>query len=121
MYLNSGLSSSRNHYGQRVITREADLVTAHEFGHNWGSEHDPDIPECSPAASHGGSYLMYTYSVSGYDVNNKVIDPLQSRVTRILRKGDPIIICLKYRYWVFPDVFYFGEGFTKWPEAIYQT
>jgi len=41
--LNSGLSSSRNHYGQRVITREADLVTAHEFGHNWGSEHDPDV------------------------------------------------------------------------------
>jgi len=35
LYLNSGLSSSRNHYGQRVITREADLVTAHEFGHNW--------------------------------------------------------------------------------------
>ncbi|KAF4521453.1 hypothetical protein B566_EDAN010610 [Ephemera danica] len=71
LYLNSGLSSSRNHYGQRVITREADLVTAHEFGHNWGSEHDPDIPECSPGASQGGSYLMYTYSVSGYDVNNK--------------------------------------------------
>lgn len=73
LYLNSGLSSSRNHYGQRVITREADLVTAHEFGHNWGSEHDPDIPECSPSASQGGSFLMYTYSVSGYDVNNKVI------------------------------------------------
>lgn len=72
LYLNSGLSSSRNHYGQRVITREADLVTAHEFGHNWGSEHDPDIQECSPSASQGGSYLMYTYSVSGYDVNNKV-------------------------------------------------
>lgn len=73
LYLNSGLSSSRNHYGQRVITREADLVTAHEFGHNWGSEHDPDVAECSPAASQGGSYLMYTYSVSGYDVNNKVL------------------------------------------------
>lgn len=72
LYLNSGLSSSRNHYGQRVITREADLVTAHEFGHNWGSEHDPDRPECSPSASQGGSYLMYTYSVSGYDINNKV-------------------------------------------------
>lgn len=74
LYLNSGLSSSRNHYGQRVITREADLVTAHEFGHNWGSEHDPDIPECSPGASQGGSFLMYTYSVSGYDVNNKVTE-----------------------------------------------
>lgn len=55
-----------------MITREADLVTAHEFGHNWGSEHDPDIPDCSPSASQGGSFLMYTYSVSGYDVNNKV-------------------------------------------------
>ena len=54
------------------MTREADLVTAHELGHNWGSEHDPDLPECSPPASQGGSYLMYTYSVSGYDVNNKV-------------------------------------------------
>ncbi|CAH0724941.1 unnamed protein product, partial [Brenthis ino] len=82
LYLNSGLSSSRNHYGQRVITREADLVTAHEFGHNWGSEHDPDMAECSPAASHGGSYLMYTYSVSGYDVNNKRFSPCSLRSIR---------------------------------------
>ncbi|XP_045468952.1 ADAM 17-like protease [Harmonia axyridis] len=82
LYLNSGLSSSRNHYGQRVITREADLVTAHEFGHNWGSEHDPDIPECSPSASQGGSYLMYTYSVSGYDVNNKKFSPCSLRSIR---------------------------------------
>ncbi|KAK6627964.1 hypothetical protein RUM44_010446 [Polyplax serrata] len=82
LYLNSGLSSSRNHYGQRVITREADLVTAHEFGHNWGSEHDPDIPECSPGASQGGSYLMYTYSVSGYDVNNKRFSPCSLRSIR---------------------------------------
>ncbi|XP_026325976.1 ADAM 17-like protease [Hyposmocoma kahamanoa] len=82
LYLNSGLSSSRNHYGQRVITREADLVTAHEFGHNWGSEHDPDVAECSPAASQGGSYLMYTYSVSGYDVNNKRFSPCSLRSIR---------------------------------------
>ena len=68
------------HY--RVITREADLVTAHEFGHNWGSEHDPDVPECSPSASHGGSYLMYTYSVSGYDVNNKRFSPCSLRFIR---------------------------------------
>ena len=32
------------------------------------------LKECSPSASQGGSYLMYTYSVSGYDVNNKVKD-----------------------------------------------
>jgi disintegrin and metalloproteinase domain-containing protein 17 len=40
-----------NCFLSRVITREADLVTAHEFGHNWGSEHDPDSSECSPSAS----------------------------------------------------------------------
>ncbi|KAL1417115.1 hypothetical protein MTO96_027168 [Rhipicephalus appendiculatus] len=82
LYLNSGLSTSRNHYGQRVITREADLVTAHEFGHNWGSEHDPDLPECSPDSQRGGSYLMYTYSVSGYDPNNKKFSPCSVRSIR---------------------------------------
>ena len=71
-----------HNFYSRVITREADLVTAHEFGHNWGSEHDPDVPECSPSASHGGSYLMYTYSVSGYDVNNKKFSPCSLRFIR---------------------------------------
>jgi len=41
-------------------------------GHNWGSEHDPDNSKCSPSTSHGGKYLMYMYSVSGMDSNNKV-------------------------------------------------
>ena len=38
-----------HNFYSRVITREADLVTAHEFGHNWGSEHDPDVPKCFPS------------------------------------------------------------------------
>uniref|UniRef100_A0A336LS44 CSON015415 protein n=1 Tax=Culicoides sonorensis TaxID=179676 RepID=A0A336LS44_CULSO len=43
---------------------------------------DPDIPECSPSASQGGSFLMYTYSVSGYDVNNKKFSPCSLRSIR---------------------------------------
>lgn len=82
VYLNSGLSSSSNLYGRRVITREAELVTAHEFGHNWGSEHDPDIPECSPNSRHNGSFLMYSYSVSGLDVNNRKFSPCSIRSIR---------------------------------------
>jgi disintegrin and metalloproteinase domain-containing protein 17 len=74
LYLNSGLTTTKNAFGHGIITREAVLVTAHEFGHNWGSEHDPHTDECSPAAKKGGSYIMYTYSVSGYDENNKVSD-----------------------------------------------
>ncbi|CAB4064239.1 ADAM17 [Lepeophtheirus salmonis] len=100
LYLNSGLSSSRNHYGQRVITREADLVTAHEFGHNWGSEHDPDSSECSPSASQGGSYLMYTYSVSGYDINNKKFSPCSLRFIRkvLLAKSSRCFLSLKNHF-----------------------
>ncbi|GFU62880.1 ADAM 17-like protease [Trichonephila clavipes] len=51
-------------------------------GHNWGSEHDPDLPECSPDGRHGGSFLMYTYSVSGYDPNNKKFSPCSIRSVR---------------------------------------
>ena len=67
----------------RIDHHTCDLVTtAHEFGHNWGSEHDPDSSECSPSASQGGSYLMYTYSVSGYDINNKKFSPCSLRFIR---------------------------------------
>ena len=53
LYLNSGLTSTRNYYGEKVVTREAHLDTVHELAPNWGSEHDPDLPECSPQASQG--------------------------------------------------------------------
>lgn len=42
------------------------------IGHNWGSEHDPDTPGCAPGVEKGGKYLMYPYSVSGYEHNNQV-------------------------------------------------
>ena len=48
------------------------IAVLSEFGHNWGSQHDPDTTECAPSTSSGGKYLMYTYSVTGYDSNNQV-------------------------------------------------
>ena len=44
-------------------------------GHNFGSEHDPDTPECAPADNQedGGKYIMYPASVSGQLPNNKVM------------------------------------------------
>ena len=50
LYLNTGLSSTLNVANRSILTREADLVTTHELGHNWGSEHDPDTSECSPSS-----------------------------------------------------------------------
>ncbi|KFD65242.1 hypothetical protein M514_11890 [Trichuris suis] len=79
VYFNTALTSVRSSYGGPVVTREADIVTAHEFGHNWGSPHDPVSKECSPPIAAGGPYIMFTYSVSGYDQNNKIFSPCSRR------------------------------------------
>ena len=74
--VNIGLSSykSASLRQGRLLQREAELVTAHEFGHNWGSEHDPNDSPCAPdSGSQGGNFLMYAYSNQGHDRNNDVI------------------------------------------------
>lgn len=56
-----------------MILQEADLVTTHELGHNFGAEHDPDgLAECAPNEDQGGKYVMYPIAVSGDHENNKV-------------------------------------------------
>lgn len=60
--------------GVFVSLQEADLVTTHELGHNFGAEHDPDnIAFCAPSDDQGGKFVMYPIAVSGDHVNNKVI------------------------------------------------
>lgn len=69
--LNTGLSTSKNSKGHKILSLEASLVTTHELGHNWGSEHDPDTTDCAPPTIKGGHFLMYPYAVMGYETNNK--------------------------------------------------
>ncbi|XP_068705406.1 ADAM 17-like protease [Montipora foliosa] len=80
LYLNTGLSSTVN-WGRKLLTEEADIVTAHEIGHNFGSEHDPDTDECAPAdtKAQGGKFIMYPASVSGQLRNNKEFSPCSKR------------------------------------------
>ncbi|XP_076460150.1 ADAM 17-like protease [Babylonia areolata] len=78
--LNTGWSTTLNSNKDTVLAQQAQLVTAHELGHNWGAEHDPDTDECSPSSVFGsGKYLMYAYSVNGYDSNNNVFSPCSKR------------------------------------------
>uniref|UniRef100_H2YQN9 Uncharacterized protein n=1 Tax=Ciona savignyi TaxID=51511 RepID=H2YQN9_CIOSA len=74
LYLNTGLTSTVN-WGQRILTTEADLVTAHEFGHNFGAEHDEPSSankdeNCSPGQANGGNYIMNPAAVNGEYPNN---------------------------------------------------
>ncbi|XP_037541956.1 disintegrin and metalloproteinase domain-containing protein 17, partial [Nematolebias whitei] len=79
IYLNTGLTSTKN-YGKTILTKEADLVTTHELGHNFGAEHDPDnVMYCAPREDHGGKYVMYPIAVSGDHVNNKLFSTCSKR------------------------------------------
>uniref|UniRef100_A0A3P8PWH5 ADAM metallopeptidase domain 17 n=1 Tax=Astatotilapia calliptera TaxID=8154 RepID=A0A3P8PWH5_ASTCA len=95
IYLNTGLTSTKN-YGKTILTKEADLVTTHELGHNFGAEHDPDKPECAPREDQGGKYVMYPIAVSGDHVNNKMFSDCSKRsIVKRLRLKAPS--CFKER------------------------
>ncbi|KAL2098798.1 hypothetical protein ACEWY4_005278 [Coilia grayii] len=90
-YLNTGLTSTKN-YGKTILTKEADLVTTHELGHNFGAEHDPDnIAHCAPSDDHGGKFVMYPIAVSGDHVNNKRFSNCsKTSVSKTLRFKAPV-------------------------------
>ncbi|XP_056283324.1 disintegrin and metalloproteinase domain-containing protein 17a isoform X1 [Pseudoliparis swirei] len=95
-YLNTGLTSTKN-YGKTILTKEADLVTTHELGHNFGAEHDPDnIPYCAPSDDQGGKFVMYPIAVSGDHYNNKRFSNCSKiSVGKTLRFKAPV--CFKER------------------------
>ena len=73
---------------ERILSTEAELVTVHELGHNWGANHDNvDAAHCEPGGAEGNyskysrrttfgkciiSYhlVMYRNAVSGEHPNN---------------------------------------------------
>ncbi|XP_023249525.1 disintegrin and metalloproteinase domain-containing protein 17 [Seriola lalandi dorsalis] len=95
-YLNTGLTSTKN-YGKTILTKEADLVTTHELGHNFGAEHDPDnIPYCAPSDDQGGKFVMYPIAVSGDHINNKRFSNCSKiSIGKTLRSKAPV--CFKER------------------------
>ncbi|KAA0199190.1 Disintegrin and metalloproteinase domain-containing protein, partial [Fasciolopsis buskii] len=76
---NTGWTTYVDHSGRRLLNAMAELITAHELGHNWGAAHDPDTDECSPSASSRGKYLMYAHSVGGFAENNYKFSPCSLR------------------------------------------
>ncbi|XP_053565677.1 disintegrin and metalloproteinase domain-containing protein 17 isoform X2 [Bombina bombina] len=96
IYLNTGLTSTKN-YGKTILTKEADLVTTHELGHNFGSEHDPDsLESCAPSEDKGGKFVMYPIAVSGDHENNKMFSSC-SRESILRTLKSKASICFKER------------------------
>nr|XP_033792600.1 disintegrin and metalloproteinase domain-containing protein 17 isoform X1 [Geotrypetes seraphini] len=95
IYLNTGLTSTKN-YGKTILTKEADLVTTHELGHNFGAEHDPDntAENCAPSEDNGGKYVMYPIAVSGDHENNKLFSSC-SRESILRTLKNKASICFK--------------------------
>ncbi|XP_065186629.1 disintegrin and metalloproteinase domain-containing protein 10-like [Sycon ciliatum] len=66
--LNTGFTTVYN-FNARVPRSVSTITTTHEFGHNFGSPHDPDGP-CVPGGS-DGNYIMYYSATDGTKPNNQ--------------------------------------------------
>ena len=67
--LNTGIVTTVN-FKTKVPEAVSQITFAHEVGHNFGSEHDPDESECSPGSGRGGNFIMYRRATTGSDRNN---------------------------------------------------
>lgn len=82
---NTGISTSKGINGESLITRQADLVMAHELGHNLGAEHDSN--DCRPSSFSGGAYLMNPFAVLGFERNNRELSKCSViAIGRVIKK-----------------------------------
>ncbi|ETN75272.1 reprolysin family zinc metalloprotease, partial [Necator americanus] len=71
-----------------LVTKEAEIVVAHEYAHSWGAQHDgldrdaDGREECLPDYAEGGNYIMHMYAQNGYDPNNIRFSPCSRRSIR---------------------------------------
>lgn len=72
--LNSAIVTALN-FGSRQSRAVVVITISHEFGHNFGSPHDPSTTSsCSPGGS-AGNFLMFPRATNGQLPNNRLFSP----------------------------------------------
>ncbi|KAI8761220.1 disintegrin and metalloproteinase domain-containing protein 17 [Biomphalaria glabrata] len=80
-----GITSGTDIATGEITSLQMNLVFVH--GHNLGSEHDPNTPECSATESRGGDFLMWDRAVSGKYPNNKKFSPCSLKLIGIAKRS----------------------------------
>ncbi|XP_067056132.1 disintegrin and metalloproteinase domain-containing protein 10-like [Acropora muricata] len=61
-------------FGVRIPRKVSVVTVSHEFGHSFGSEHDPQTIQCSPGGK-AGNFVMYPKGIDGNEPNNLLFSP----------------------------------------------
>lgn len=61
-------------YGRFTPPRVSEITFAHELGHGFGSQHDPDTEACAPGKPEG-NFIMFDKATSGIEPNNDRFSP----------------------------------------------
>jgi len=98
---NTGLVSFKLFHREapRAVT---EITFAHELGHSFGAQHDPNTKECMPGDSKGGNYIMYDKATPGHMKNNKAFSQcsISKMIPVINAKGLEVNNgCFTNRYW----------------------
>nr|KAG5689173.1 hypothetical protein BaRGS_033187 [Batillaria attramentaria] len=87
VYPNVALSTGKGMSERFLLKLQFELVMAHEIGHCWGANHDPDTDECAPGSEVGGKFIMWYSFISGVEENNDVFSPCSKRDIALVLKA----------------------------------
>lgn len=91
----------------QLYNREAppivtEITLAHELGHSFGAQHDPETKECTPGPENGGNFIMFDKATPGHLKNNRAFSTCSkaAMIPVINAKGlETTNGCFEKRYW----------------------
>lgn len=97
---NTGLVSFQL-YNREAPPAITEVTFAHELGHSFGAQHDPDTKKCQPSDAKGGKYIMYDKTTPGFLSNNRAFSDCSiTRMMPVLTAKGIEDGCFEDKFWV---------------------